>query len=331
MSSPSDRSYKNMKVVITTANFTETALEKLERIGLNARRYVGPALGAGVSEDVLYAGVNDADIIIAGTETYTSSLLKRLPKLKVISRNGIGYDAIDLESLKELGIGLTRTTGFVEGAVAEHVLAYILYFSRRIDEQNILMHKHLWKPLLQPGAKGKTLGLYGFGGIGKEIAKRAVPFGMNVIYYCRHPNLEDDKNYGVKYVDEETLLKESDFLSLNVPLTSSTYHLIDGSKLKRMKPNATLINIARGPVIDENAVAEALKTGRLGGAAVDVFPTEPCTTSPLADCPTAVLTPHTASSTLENSAEMNLAAVENVLNYLRGTLNPKFLVVQGKR
>ena len=288
-------------------------------------------MGAGGSEDILYEAVKDADIIIAGTETYSPSLLKRLHKLKLISRNGIGYDAIDLKALKELGIGLTRTTGFVEGAVAEHVMAYILYFARRIDAQNKSMHEHVWEPTLEPGAKGKTLALYGFGGIGKEIAKRAVPFKMNVIYYCRHPNLEDEKTYGVKYVDEETLLREGDFLSLNVPLTDSTFHLIDKNKLDQMKTGSILINIARGPVIDEFAVADALKSGKLGAAAVDVFPTEPCTNSPLANCPTAVLTPHTASSTIENSAEMNIAAVDNVLNYLQGSLDNKYLVLKGVR
>nr|WP_303273749.1 NAD(P)-dependent oxidoreductase [Turicimonas muris] len=210
-------------------------------------------------------------------------------------------------------------------------MAYVLYFARRIDAQNKLMHKHVWKPTLEPGAKGKTLALYGFGGIGKEIAKRAVPFKMNVIYYCRHPNLEDEKTYGVKYVDEETLLREGDFLSLNVPLTDSTFHLIDKNKLDQMKTGSILINIARGPVIDEFAVTDALKSGKLGAAAVDVFPSEPCTDSPLADCPTAVLTPHTASSTVENSAEMNIAAVDNVLNYLQGTLDDKYLVIKGAR
>lgn len=320
-----------MNVVITTLNFTETALSKLKEAGLNAWKYSGPALGAGVSEDILYEAVKDADIIIAGTETYSSSLLKRLHKLKLISRNGIGYDAIDLKALKELGIGLTRTTGFVEGAVAEHVMAYILYFARRIDAQNKSMHEHVWKPTLEPGAKGKTLALYGFGGIGKEIAKRAVPFKMNVIYYCRHPNLKDEKTYGVKYVDEETLLREGDFLSLNVPLTDSTFHLIDKNKLDQMKTGSILINIARGPVIDEFAVTDALKSGKLGAAAVDVFPTEPCTNSPLAGCPTAVLTPHTASSTIENSAEMNIAAVDNVLNYLQRSLDDKYLVLKGVR
>ncbi|WP_301097414.1 NAD(P)-dependent oxidoreductase, partial [Turicimonas muris] len=249
----------------------------------------------------------------------------------LVPPNLSSINEIDLNALKELGIGLTRTTGFVEGAVAEHVMAYVLYFARRIDAQNKLMHKHVWKPTLEPGAKGKTLALYGFGGIGKEIAKRAVPFKMNVIYYCRHPNLEDEKTYGVKYVDEETLLREGDFLSLNVPLTDSTFHLIDKNKLDQMKTGSILINIARGPVIDEFAVTDALKSGKLGAAAVDVFPSEPCTDSPLADCPTAVLTPHTASSTVENSAEMNIAAVDNVLNYLQGTLDDKYLVIKGAR
>lgn len=320
-----------MNVVVTTKNFTDEALQALKKAGFNASKSDNPNLGAGVSADTLYEVVKDADIIVAGTETYSPELLQRLAKLKLISRNGIGYDGVDLPTIQKLGIGLTRTTGFVEGAVAEHVMAYILYFARRIDKQNHVMHQHKWQPTLEPGAKRKTLGLYGFGGIGKQIALRAAPFKMNILYYCRHPKPEDESIYGVKYVDEKTLLKESDFLSMNVPLTDSTFHLIDKAKLAQMKDGAILINIARGPVIDEFAVADALKQNKLSAVAVDVFPKEPCTDSPLMDCTNAVLTPHTASSTVENSAEMNMAAVDNVINYFKKDLDVKYLVHQGTR
>ena len=319
-----------MKVVITTKNFCDEALNFLKTKGFDAVRYVGSPLGAGVAEDVLYKAVADADVIIAGTETYRPSLVRRLEKLKLISRNGIGYDAIDLAALKSEGIGLTRTRGFVEGAVAEQIMAYILYFARRIDAQNRLMHEHKWVNVLELGAKNRTLGLVGFGGIGKEAAKRAVPFGMEVLYYNRHPDFQADQ-YGAVYAQLDDLLARSDFVAACVPLTDETFHFFDASKIAKMKKGSVLINIARGPVVDENALTEALKSGHLSGCAVDVFAKEPCTDSPLTDCPTAVLTPHSASSTVENSRAMNLAAAENVVNYFDGTLKDEYLVLAGTR
>ena len=275
--------------------------------------------------------VEDADAIIAGTETYRSELLERLPKLKVISRNGIGYDAIDLDAINKEGIGLTRTKGFVEGAVAEQVMAYILYFARRVDLQSADMHDHSWNNRLMPGAKNHTLGLVGFGGIGKEIAKRTVPFGMRVLYFCRHPDPADATAYGVQSVSMEELLKESDYVVAAVPLTDQTFHLFNEERIAQMKAGSVLINIARGPVVDEEALAQALASGHLGGCAVDVFPKEPCTNSVLTRYANALLTPHSATSTAENSEATNFAAANNLVNYLKKDIDVKYVVVQGTR
>ena len=187
-----------MKVVVTTKDFCEEAKRYLESEGFEVALRNRLGIGAGAPDDVLYPVVEDADAIIAGTETYRPELLARLRNLKLICRNGIGYDAINLDALRKEGIGLTRTKGFVEGAVAEQVMAYILYFARRVDLQSADMHDHCWNSRLMPGAKNHTIGLVGFGGIGTEVAKRAVPFGMKVIYFCRHPNPADDAAYGVQ-------------------------------------------------------------------------------------------------------------------------------------
>lgn len=320
-----------MKIVITTKNFCDKAIDYLNSQGFDVELRNNRGLGAGVSDEVLYPVVSDADVIIAGTETYRSSLLKRLTNLKLISRNGIGYDAIDVASLETEGIGLTRTTGFVEGSVAEQIMAYILYFARRVDLQSAEMHDHFWCGRLMPGAKNRTLGLVGFGGIGKETAKRAVPFGMNVVYYCRHPNPEDEKKYGVKTLSLEELLAVSDYVVACVPLTPQTTHMFNSETISRMKPGSILINIARGPVADEKAIAEALASGHLAGCAVDVFPKEPCTDSVLTRYANALLTPHTASSTIENSDEMNFAAADNVIHYFKRDLDAKYLVIQGSK
>lgn len=253
-----------MKVVVTTKDFCEEAKRYLESEGFEVALRNRLGIGAGAPDDVLYPVVEDADAIIAGTETYRPELLARLRNLKLICRNGIGYDAINLDALRKEGIGLTRTKGFVEGAVAEQVMAYILYFARRVDLQSADMHDHCWNSRLMPGAKNHTLGLVGFGGIGTEVAKRAVPFGMKVIYFCRHPNPADDAAYGVQSVSMEELLKESDYVVAAVPLTDQTFHLFNEERIAQMKAGSVLINIARGPVVDEEALA--LRTpGRLRG------------------------------------------------------------------
>lgn len=260
-----------MKVVVTTKDFCEEAKRYLESEGFEVALRNRLGIGAGAPDDVLYPVVEDADAIIAGTETYRPELLARLRNLKLICRNGIGYDAINLDALRKEGIGLTRTKGFVEGAVAEQVMAYILYFARRVDLQSADMHDHCWNSRLMPGAKNHTIGLVGFGGIGTEVAKRAVPFGMKVIYFCRHPNPADDAANGVQSVSMEELLKESDYVVAAVPLTDQTFHLFNEERIAQMKAGSVLINIARGPVVDEEALAQALASGHLGGCAVDVF------------------------------------------------------------
>lgn len=320
-----------MKIVVTTKDFCEEAKRYLESEGFEVAMRNKLGIGAGVSDEVLTPVVEDADAIIAGTETYRPELLARLPKLKVISRNGIGYDAINLDALRKEGIGLTRTKGFVEGAVAEQVMAYILYFARRVDLQSADMHDHSWNSRLMPGAKNHTLGLVGFGGIGKEIAKRAVPFGMRVLYFCRHPDPADAAAYGVESVSMEELLKESDYVVAAVPLTDQTFHLFNEERISQMKTGSVLINIARGPVVDEDALAQGLASGHLGGCAVDVFPKEPCTDSVLTRYANALLTPHSATSTAENSRTTNFAAADNLIQYLNKTIETKYVVVRGNR
>lgn len=233
--------------------------------------------------------------------------------------------------LPDNGIGLTRTKGFVEGAVAEQVMAYILYFARRVGLQGADMHDHCWNSRVMPGAKNHTLGLVGFGGIGTEVAKRAVPFGMKVIYYSRHPNPADDAAYGVQSVSMEELLKKSDYVVAAVPLTDQTFHLFDEERIARMKAGSVLINIARGPVVDEEALAQALASGHLGGCAADVFLKEPCTNSVLTRYANALLMSHSATSTAENSKATHFAAANNLVNYLKKDIDVKYVVVQGTR
>ena len=317
------------KIVITGRNFIEPndkALQMLKNAGYEVVDLGKLGMAHGTPEKEVAAAVKDADAVIAGLEPYTEAVLDACPELKLISRRGIGYDSVDVGACHRHGVTLCRTAGVVEGSVAEQVMAYILYFARRIDLQNQSMHEGQWKRLMMSGVKTRTLGLVGFGGIGKEIARRAAAFDMEVLYYCRHPKKEWEETYHVRYAELDELLAASDYISVNVPLTESTRGLCGKEFFEKMKQGSVFINIARGEVADTEALKEALDRGHLSGAGVDVFATEPCTDSPLRTCENAVLTPHTAPYTVENFAMMNELAAQNVIDFFKDRLEEKMIV-----
>lgn len=313
-----------MKIAVTAANFSRDceAIRSLRQAGFEVRFLSEGKFSLSTPEERVIEAVGGCDAVVAGLEPYSRRVLEALPGLKLISRCGVGYDSIDPAACRDLGVTLCRAVGAVEGAVAEHVMAYILFFARRLDLQSKAMHEGVWKKTFPRGAKGSTLGLVGFGGIGKEIALRARPFGMKILYSCRHPNPEWEERYGAEYAPLPDLLAASDYVSVNVPLTPETRGMFGAKEFAQMKENAVFINIARGAVADESALAEALKSGHLGGAGVDVFPHEPSVDSPLRACENAVLTPHTASSTTENRALMARVSAQNAIDWAAGRLNP---------
>lgn len=314
-----------MKVVITARNFSTNDLSALQMLidaGYEAEDHSAEDIGNGTDPRYIASLIHDADAVICGPEVIDNKAIKSAKNLKLISRRGVGYDTVDIDFCRQKGVAVARALGTVEGSVAECVMAYILYFARRIDRQSESMHNGEWKRIMTTGAKGRTLGLIGFGGIGKEIAKRAVPFGMRVLYYCRHP---EDK-YGAKYAELDSLLAQSDYVSLNVPHTAETEKLMNSERISKMKDGAILINTARSKIVDTDALVAALKSGKLGGAAVDVYDNEPCTDSPLVGLPNVVLTPHTAVYTEENFCEMNNRAAKSVIEFFNGTLDRRYLI-----
>lgn len=215
-----------MKVVVTARNFStddKTALQMLQDAGFEVEDHSKEDIGSGTDEEYIRSLVLDAFAVICGPEKVSNKAIAESKNLKIVSRRGIGYDSIDIDFCKKNGVAVARALGTVEGSVAESVMAYILYFARRIDLQSESMNKGEWKRIMTPGAKSHTLGLIGFGGIGKEIAKRAVPFGMEVLYYCRHPKDE----FGAHYAELDELLAKSDYVSINVPLNESTVNMIE--------------------------------------------------------------------------------------------------------
>lgn len=314
-----------MKVVVTARNFStddDTALKMLQDAGFEVEDHSAEDIGSATDEEYIRSLVLDADAVICGPEGISNKAITESKNLKIVSRRGVGYDSIDIDFCKKNGIAVARALGTVEGSVAESVMAYILYFARRIDLQSNSMNRGEWKRIMTPGAKNYTLGLIGFGGIGKEVAKRAVPFGMDVLYYCRHPHDE----YGAHYADLDELLRKSDYVSINVPLNESTVGMINEETISKMKDGAIFINTARSKIVDTDALVNALKSGKLSAAAVDVFDSEPCTDSPLMGLPNVVLTPHTAPFTKENFREMNKRAAKSVIEFFDGTLDSRYLI-----
>jgi len=246
------------------------------------------------------------------------------PQLKIVANYAVGYDNIDVPAAAKRNIIITNTPGVLTESVAEHTIALIFALAHRIVESDQFMRDGKydgWAPMLFLGNDlvGKTIGLVGMGRIGANVAKRMCDgFGVKILYYDRSRSEDLEKQYKMEFVDLETLLKNSDFVSVHLPMTPETKHLLGKAQFAMMKKTAYLINTARGPILDEAALVEALKNGVIKGAALDVYEQEPKMALGLAELPNTVLTPHTASATEETRGAMSELAAKNIIEVLAG-------------
>ncbi|RLD97352.1 MAG: phosphoglycerate dehydrogenase [Aquificota bacterium] len=247
--------------------------------------------------------------------------------LKVIGRAGIGVDNIDVKKATELGIKVVNAPTGSTISVAELAVAHMLALARSIPKADSSMKRGEWikKQLKGVELYGKTLGLIGSGRIAQHVARIARGLGMNILVYSPHCTDEKAQKMGAKRATLEEVLKESDFVSLHIPKTEETYHLIDEEKLSLMKPTAYLINCARGGVVDEDALYRFLKEGKIAGAAIDVFEEEPPKGSKLLELENVILSPHIGASTREAQIRAGTICVEQVMKVLRGE-EPDFWV-----
>ncbi len=249
-------------------------------------------------------------------------------QLKVIANYAVGYDNLKVQDAHERDIILTNTPDVLTDAVADHAMALMLAVARRVVESDRFSRAGKydgWQPFLLLGQDvfGKTLGIVGMGRIGGALARRAAKgFGMKVLYHDQKSNADLDTEIGSQNVSMEVLLKTSDFVSLHVPLLPETKHLISTPQFEMMKKTAVLVNTARGPVVDEQALLNALKNNDIFGAGIDVWENEPKLTPGLTDLENIVLTPHTASATIEARDNMSKVAAENIIAALSGQTPP---------
>ncbi len=262
--------------------------------------------------------------ILVNSARVSEEVLQAAPRLRAISNCGVGYDNIEVEACNRRRIPITNTAGSLEETTADLAFMLLLATARRAIEADRYVRagrwdRWQWGLLHGLDVHHKTLGLLGFGGIGQPMARRGHGFSMRVLYHARHRADESvERELHAEYADLETLLRESDFLSLHVPLTPQTRHVIDGKAFGLMKKTAILINTARGPVVDEAALVEALRSGEISGAGLDVFEEEPRVNPELAGMDQVVLAPHIGSATGETRLRMATLAVKNLLAMLAG-------------
>lgn len=276
----------------------------------------------------LIAVIGEYDALITRSETkVTAEVLAKGTRLKVVGRAGVGVDNIDVNAATERGIVVVNVPGANTLSTAEHAFGLLIALARHIPQaHHALVHQGRWDRKTYVGIElyQKTLGIIGLGRIGSEVAMRARAFGMKVLAYDPFMPAGRAEQLGVTMVDEIVeLLPQVDFLSIHAAKTADSAKLIRAKELDLMKPTARIINCARGGMIDEEALYEALKAGRLGGAALDVFATEPCTTSPLFELANVVVTPHLSASTLEAQEANGTFIAQYVLRVLQGELVPE--------
>ena len=284
----------------------------------------------GLTRAELEAAVADTDILVPTiTDRIDADLLaKASPRLKLIANFGVGVDHIDLHAARERKILVTNTPGVLTEDTADMTMALILSVPRRLGEGEKLIRSGQWdgwKPsgMLGHRVNGKTLGIIGMGRIGRAVAKRAQGFGIRTIYHNRHRLPESiEAELGARFVELDVLFTQSDIVSINCPHTAETHHLVDAHRLSQMRSDAYLVNTSRGEVLDENALIEALESGRIAGAGLDVYVNEPHVDRRFLNLANTVLLPHMGSATYEGRAALGAKVIANIRAWVDGHRPP---------
>jgi glyoxylate reductase len=318
--------------VIKPAIFSTRQLFQAARTILDEHFQVDYWKGDKLSRADLLKHVADKDgLVCLLTEKVDEELLSAAPKLRIAATVSVGYDNIDVPACTKHKVVATNTPGVLDDTTADFAWTLLMAVARRLLEGDSWMRSGIWNgwdldQLVGGDVWGKTLGILGFGRIGRGVARRALGFQMRVLYNdaVRAP-ADVEKELNAEFVDRDRLFRESDFISLHVPLLPDTRHLISKDNLEKMKRTAFLVNTSRGPVVDEAALAEALENGKIAGAALDVFEHEPKVHPALLTRKDVILTPHMASASLDTRTKMAVMAANNVVALFEGRRPPNAL------
>lgn len=318
--------------MIKPAIFSTRQLFQAARTILDEHFQVDYWKGDKLSRADLLKHVADKDgLVCLLTEKVDEELLSAAPKLRIAATVSVGYDNIDVPACTKHKVVATNTPGVLDDTTADFAWTLLMAVARRLLEGDSWMRSGTWNgwdldQLVGGDVWGKTLGILGFGRIGRGVARRALGFQMRVLYNdaVRAP-ADVEKELNAEFVDRDRLFRESDFISLHVPLLPDTRHLISKDNLEKMKRTAFLVNTSRGPVVDEAALAEALENGKIAGAALDVFEHEPKVHPALLTRKDVILTPHMASASLDTRTKMAVMAANNVVALFEGRRPPNAL------
>lgn len=276
-----------------------------------------------VPRDVLLSELKDSfGLLSMLTDRIDRELLERAENLRIVANMAVGYDNIDVQACTDRGIIVTNTPGVLTEATADLTFGLLLATARRIPEAQEYIRKGLWStwsPMLLTGLEvwGSTIGIVGMGRIGTAVARRAKGFDMRILYHSRTRAVNAERELGAEFRSLQSLLQEADFVTVHLPLTQDTYGLIGEAEIGLMKPEAVLINTARGGIVDENALVQALRDRKIWGAGLDVFSREPIPSdSPFFELDNVVLLPHIGSATIATRTEMAVLAARNIREYL---------------
>lgn len=325
-------------VVVTQRFFDEETISYLNSHGCEVRvADLPPGKADGeLTEDTLVQLLADADGWIVGHARVTRQLLGRLPKLQVIARRGVGYERVDTAAVEDLGKVAAIAVGGNDACVADHAMALMLAVNHRLRESQMQMNAGAWAILTGADLYQKTVGIVGLGRIGRSVVQRLKGFETRILAVTENHDAEWARQHGVEYVDMDTLLALSDVVTLHAPLTPETRMLIDTKALARMKPTAVLVNTARGGLVDDAALLNALKAGKIAGAGLDVYlsesdPSYMDVTNELIALPNVIATPHSGASTREGLIRTNRIAAQCVVAVLAGEDPPVACVIADGR
>lgn len=307
------------KILVTATNYSKYCAQAKALLESEGFEIIENEFGRPMTFDELKVRVSDICGVVAGVDTWNEEVFKIAPELKVISRFGVGVDNIDLDKAKEYGIKVTNAKGLNANAVAELAVGLILGIARNIPNLTNSLRNGNWDRFMGRDIAGKSIGLLGFGAIAQGVAKKLQGFDMRIYAYDKYPDLQKAKELNVTMTGMEDILKSCDIVSMHLPSFKETYHIMSKEQFDMMKDGAYFINTARGALVDEKALYEALKTGKLTAAATDVYEEEPAKpTNPLFELENIICTPHTAAETYETYTTVSLITARAIIDVING-------------
>ncbi|MDR3438797.1 phosphoglycerate dehydrogenase [Telmatospirillum sp.] len=314
------------KVLVTTTNYSKLCKDAKAQMESNGWTIIENDFGRPMTLDEILERVGDVDAVMAGADYWTEQVFQAAPKLKIIARFGVGVDNIDIEAARRRGIKVVNAVGRNANAVAELTIGLILSAMRNIPALHQSVRQGGWDRFVGDELMGRTVGLLGLGNIGQRVARKLAGFDVRILAYDKFPNRAAAEKLNVTLVPSEQLLADSDVVCLLLPSLKETYHFMNRETFARMKDGAYFVNTARGALVDEAALGDALTSGKLTAAAIDVYETEPVSAdNPLFRIKNIITTPHTASETYETFRNVGAHTAQAILDEFEGINPPKGL------